>query len=188
MIQRLICVLALWVLLLPKVVLASPILQLTVGSDGRLNGATGVQIEGNFYDVRFVDATCAVVFDGCDITNFVFTTETAALAASRALLDLVLTDVPNVGNFDSVPTLTNGCIFPANCWILTPYAIMGDSFLVTQTLNDPSLTAGDGYFVHQPTGPGLSIIGYDAAADINGVVGSGNSGQVFPEILIKSAC
>src|SRR5262245_59974416 len=143
---------------------------LVVDANGILRGATGVLVNGSHYNVEFVDTTCTAAYGACDLGNFVFTTESAALAASKALLDYVLLDVPPLGNFDSNPTLTNGCFFPSNCWILTPYAILGDNFLVTQTYNQPDPNQPDGYFVHQPNGPGLSILGYDASADLNGVL------------------
>jgi hypothetical protein len=150
---------------------ASPIL--VVDMNGILMGATGVLVDGQSYDVEFVEGTCTEVFGVCDEAHFAFTTESTALAASRALLDVFL-DVPGLGNFDSDPMLTNGCFFPTNCWALTPYEIMGSNFLITQTLN--ASNEPDGYFVHQANGPGLSIFGgtatepiYDSSEDFNGV-------------------
>ena len=135
---------------------------------GGLLGATGVLVDGKFYDVDFVDGTCPDVFGVCDEAHFAFTTASTALAASKALLDQVLLDGP-LGNFDSNPMLTNGCFVTTSCWALTPYAIFGGSnFLVTQTANLPG-THPDGYSVHQPFGPGLPF-SYNSSDDENGVL------------------
>ena len=149
---------------------------ITVDASGILLGATGVTVSGQMYDVAFIDGTCADAYGVCDEAHFVFTTESAALAASWALLDQVFLD-GGLGNFDSDPTLTNGCFFPNNCWALTPYQIMGANFLITQTANIAVGQGPDGAFVHQPLGPGLSIADYDASNDINGV---SRSGRQFP--------
>lgn len=62
-----------------------------------------MEVDGNLYDVDFLDGTCVDLFDGCDEeTDFLFTTSNSALQASRALLDQVLLDSP-LGLFDSDP-------------------------------------------------------------------------------------
>ena len=43
---------------------AAPILE--VSSDGRLTGASGVEVGGALYHVAFKDGTCAGLFSGCD--------------------------------------------------------------------------------------------------------------------------
>jgi hypothetical protein len=71
---------------------------------GILTGATNVDVGGSFYDVVFVDGTCAAVFNGCDDpTDFIFPTSATAVAASQALIDQVFLDGP-LGQFDSNPT------------------------------------------------------------------------------------
>jgi len=56
-----------------------------VNGSGILTGATGVNVGGTFYNVEFVEGTCAALFDGCDSVNdFDFTMEADAVAASRA--------------------------------------------------------------------------------------------------------
>ena len=83
---------------------------LLVNGSGILTGATGVNVGGTFYNVEFVEGTCAALFDGCDSVNdFDFTMEADAVAASQALLDQVILDTAQ-GPFDSDPTLTFGCI------------------------------------------------------------------------------
>jgi hypothetical protein len=148
---------------------------LIVDANGILAGAIGVPVGGMLYNVEFVDGTCADAYDLCDTDHFAFTSASAALAASKALLDYVLLDVPGLGDFDSNPTLTHGCTLPqntaGNCWLLTPYSILGNNFLITQTANI-DLNQNDGYFVHtgDPNSPGISISGYDGSEDINGVL------------------
>jgi PEP-CTERM motif len=98
---------------------------LLVNGSGQLTGATGVDVGGTLYDVTFVDGTCASVFGGCDSSSdFQFTTQAAAAAASQALIDQVFLDGPD-GNFDTNYELTVGC--GANiygyCAALVPYTI-----------------------------------------------------------------
>ena len=156
-------------LLLPTSAQASAML--VVDANGILTGAAGVLVNGHLFDVGFVEGTCTEVFGVCAEAHFAFTTEATALAAAKALIDQVFLDVAGLGDFDSDPMLTLGCFFPANCWALTPYEIMGSNFLITQALNSAAGSGSpDGYFVHQPGGPGLEISGYDASSDINGVL------------------
>lgn len=105
---------------------------------GILTGATQVDVGGVFYDVTFIAGTCAAVFTGCDdpATDFTFTTQAAALAATQALLDQVLIDVPGLGNFDSIPSLTAGCTI-ATCNVVTPSGLSngGTSLLGAAAFN-----------------------------------------------------
>lgn len=39
---------------------------LIIDADGELSGATGVDIGGLLFDVRFVDGSCITVFGGCN--------------------------------------------------------------------------------------------------------------------------
>lgn len=90
-------------------------------SAGELTGALGVNVNGTFYDVEFVEGTCAALFSGCDSPDdFTFTTAPAAELASQALLDQVVLDGP-AGNFDSIPALTLGCE-ASTCSVRTPYS------------------------------------------------------------------
>ena len=56
---------------------------LIIDATGGLLGATGVLVDGKFYDVDFVDGTCPDVFGVCDEAHFAFTTANTALAASK---------------------------------------------------------------------------------------------------------
>jgi hypothetical protein len=56
-----------------------------------LDGATGVELNGSFYDVEFVDGTCVVLFSGCDSTSdFGFQSDVDAVAAAQVLINQVL--------------------------------------------------------------------------------------------------
>jgi len=117
---------------------ASPILTI-VG--GQLVGATGVNVDGKLYDVRFTDGTCVALFTGCDDPgDFAFTNEPAAEEASLSLLFQVLTDA--VGQFDSQPALTNGIDNPRYGYVLTPYS--ADSlFTWASAVQNHAITGGD---------------------------------------------
>lgn len=98
--------------------------QLVIENDN-LIGATGVDVNGALYDVEFLDGTCIDLFDGCtDVTDFVFQDLQSGNAASQALIDQVLLDVSE-GQFDSDPSLTEGCLAVYSqtsdlCYIFTP--------------------------------------------------------------------
>jgi hypothetical protein len=102
---------------------------------GILTGATNVSVGGSFYDVIFVDGTCAAVFDGCDDpADFIFPTSATAVAASQALLDQVFLDGP-LGHFDSNPNLTFGCSGTFVCQVLTPYLVSGTNMFAGDAQN-----------------------------------------------------
>jgi hypothetical protein len=106
-------------------------------SGGILTGATDVDVAGTFYDVAFIGGTCAAVFTGCDdpAADFAFTTQAAAAVASQALIDQVLLDVPGLGNFDSIPSLTSGCTLVIHCSVITPSGLSGIFLLGGVTVN-----------------------------------------------------
>lgn len=106
------------VLLTGPAAFATPTL-LTDGG-GQLTGANGVTVDGNLYDVSFVDGTCFDVFNGCTEDDFYFQDFDLALLGAQALLDQVLLDTA-LGNFDSIPSLTLGCESSSLCGIFTPY-------------------------------------------------------------------
>ena len=94
---------------------------------GKLRGAKGVQIEQQIYDVAFRDGSCIELFDGClnPQEDFSFSSLSDANLSTLALLELVLLDVPGLGNFDSTPALVSGCNHPPFCVIFTPYNVDG---------------------------------------------------------------
>lgn len=90
---------------------ANPILN----GDGKLIGATGVNVGGTVYDVTFLDGTCEIVFGSCDpSTKWDFFGMPAATVAAQALLDQVF-----VGTFDE-PFSTIGCGGPY-CQVQIPF-------------------------------------------------------------------
>jgi hypothetical protein len=90
-------------------------------SGTELIGASGVNVNGNDYSVRFVDGSCVSLFAECagsGTYGFTFTSSADALAASQALLDQVL-----LGELDDSPSRTSGCNESNLCMIYTPYGI-----------------------------------------------------------------
>jgi len=115
-----------WVLCLPVSAWA---LSLTVVG-GQLMGAKDVKVGTLFYDVSFVEGTCASLFNGCnDATDFTFTNGTEADLASWALINDVLLDVAGVGNFDTLPSLTNGITKDNHGYIMTPFGSTAPSII-----------------------------------------------------------
>ena len=92
---------------------------------GQLMGASGVDVGGTFYDVQFLDGTCIDLFNGCDDTSdFTFQTGASATLAGQALLDQVLVNSVAFGQFDDIPSLTNGCELDGGvCLSLVPWAL-----------------------------------------------------------------
>jgi len=94
-----------------------------VDSRGILLGANNVNVEGDLYDVRFVDGRCVAVFNGCDeVTDFLFTSILPATAASQALIDQVI-----IGTFRTRTDLIAGCGPDTGdilvCEIITPWGL-----------------------------------------------------------------
>jgi hypothetical protein len=126
---------------------AAPILIVDAG--GILQGATGVVVGSNTYDVSFVDGTCVARFSGCDqVTDFAFQTSGDADSAAQALMASVFVDGP-AGNFDSSPQLIGGCQGSSFCRALVPYDISGPNFIsrgasnfIVEANDSTSTTAG----------------------------------------------
>ena len=105
---------------------------LLIDNSGKLIGATDVQVEGVLYDVELVDGTCTSLFQGCDNpANFVFDTQSKAVAASQALFDQVLINLPAPDTFDDDPEKLRGCTNSGLCRVMTPYGFSND---LTQVL------------------------------------------------------
>lgn len=102
---------------------AAPILQ--IDASGQLYGATGVDVDGTFYDVQFLNGTCSELYNGCDeVSDFTFRTGPEAHRAAEALLSLVLLDGAG-GDFDSLPYLTKPCSNSEVCYLIIPYNYEG---------------------------------------------------------------
>lgn len=115
---------------------------LIVGADGKLTGATGVTVGASTFDVRFIDGTCAAVFDGCDqLADFDFITEADGIAAATALLDQVFID-GQAGLFDTMPQQTLGCT-ATTCAAFIPISPGPTSLRVHIASNT---SGGDGVF------------------------------------------
>ncbi|MEM6900279.1 MAG: hypothetical protein AAF583_10955 [Pseudomonadota bacterium] len=109
--------------------IAAPILDIDPLTETLL-GATGVEVQGRFFDVEFVDGTCFSLFSRCDeAEDFLFSDETSALAAAQALLDTVLIENLNtpslLDNFDRFPSRTNGIGSIPLGNLLIPFAVNG---------------------------------------------------------------
>jgi len=89
-------------------------------SNGVLQGATGVNVNGSLYSVTFVDGSCEALFGDCtQPAAFPFSYD-AAIAASQALLDQVLQDGTPGGDFLDFRARVSGCEDSAACNIFTP--------------------------------------------------------------------
>ena len=100
---------------------------LQINAAGKLTGASGIYVNGAFYDVIFRDGTCFALFNGCnEPSDFTFADTTAALAAADALQSQVFLDSA-AGAFDSQPFLTNGCESPTACTTDIPRDALNES-------------------------------------------------------------
>ena len=133
---------------------------------GQLMGASDVLVDGNLYDVQFLDGTCIDLYNGCDdVSDFTFQTEASAILASQALLDQVFVDGPE-GNFDSSPYLTAGCSHATVCHVNFPYDVnplLGSLSAGTASNRSASSTNNDSVSVG-PSNPvtfNSSYVGYN---------------------------
>lgn len=115
----------------------APAATLLVDDFGQLTGAEGVDVNGTLYDVTFADGTCAGLFGGCDnLADFAFDTETEAGDAAQALLDQVFIDGV-LGDFDGIPSLTQGCEAGDLCTVGIPFDLVGSLVLFAGVRNNP---------------------------------------------------
>jgi hypothetical protein len=105
----------------------------TVGVHSLL-GADNVEVNGLYFNVRFLDGSCIALFNGCDDPeDFLFGSNADALAASNSLLSQVFI---RGTSFDIFPQLTNGCGSQIGCDVITPFALFGtDRVSVWTVLN-----------------------------------------------------
>jgi hypothetical protein len=86
-----------------------------------LLGADNVEVNGSFYNVRFLDGTCIALFNGCDASeDFLFGTLEDAQAASESLLTQIF---PDESVFGFYPELTYGCSYLGVCKVYTVYSV-----------------------------------------------------------------
>ena len=107
---------------------ANASLMLNVDSNGQLLGASGLDIEGELFNVQFLEGRCFDLFNECnEPSDFVFNTFEEAQAAANFLADFVLLDGA-LGAFDSNTSLTNGCDSTILCSLLIPPPTSGFFF------------------------------------------------------------
>lgn len=104
---------------------------------GQLLGATGILVDGQLFNVSFVDGNCISIFAGCDeLSDFSFNSFEDADAAAAALLDQALLDTGS-GTFDSEPELTFGCDSEFWCVSNIPYGFApGGGVLIAGAFNE----------------------------------------------------
>ena len=118
---------------------ASPVLV-----DGKLRGASNVDVDGMLYDVEFVEGTCISVFDGCDSADdFAFGDLATATAASQALVDQVFLDRAE-GAFDTDASITYGCTNPGLGSVQSPYSLVDDDHIGVGIALNASTEVNDG--------------------------------------------
>lgn len=104
-------------LLITSTTEATPILN--INEDGKLTGASNVEIKGISYNVNFEMGFCSDLFAGCNSqSDFTFNSIEGANAASKALSDSVISPFHGEiiwGNFSGYG------------FILTPYEILPDT-------------------------------------------------------------
>jgi len=90
---------------------------------GELVGASGVVVDGETYDVEFLDGTCVDVFNGCDeASDFVFQTALLADMASQSLVDQVFGGSNAGSAYDLRPAFTRGIVGTFQGFIMTPFS------------------------------------------------------------------
>jgi hypothetical protein len=100
------------------------------GNVTSLLGADNVEVNGSFYNVRFLDGTCTALFNGCDdADDFVFNTSASAGAAANALMAQVFGSSSSA-NFYREPELTNGCTATTGCYLHIPWQTFNGVLLV----------------------------------------------------------
>jgi hypothetical protein len=99
----------------PRIASAAPIL---VIDHNQLLGVNNVDVNGQLFNVQFVEGSCVNLFSGCnDDSDFDFKTSDAAASAAQALIDQVF-----AGNLlDTNPELTFGCSDPGYCALFIPF-------------------------------------------------------------------
>lgn len=102
---------------------AAPIIQV---ENGALTGAQNVEVGGTLFNVAFMDGSCTTVFNECGATggnDFSFGSGDLASAASSALYFLI----QQAYFFDGASSLS-GCANFLNCYVDTPFAIVGGNY------------------------------------------------------------
>lgn len=80
-------------------------IQHVVDIHGKLLGATGIVLDGTAYNVEFLDGSCAELFGNCDSNN----DDQWDFIRIDWRLIWIIADEVLTGDFDTRPSLTNGC-------------------------------------------------------------------------------
>ena len=108
---------------------------------GQLLGASNVTVLGNLFNVSFRDGICSQHYPGCN--TFTFRDLPSAIAASNALLNDVLINMPPTQLFDSNPALTYGCIDSIFCVAMTPYGVQTKFTVLIVAAKNGDTATGD---------------------------------------------
>nr|WP_314445732.1 PEPxxWA-CTERM sorting domain-containing protein [uncultured Sphingomonas sp.] len=126
---------------------------LVINSDGKLTGATGVQVGSDLYNVSFTTGTCAGNFSGCDSSSdFTFKTSDDAFAAVSALASQVF-----AGIYDTNGGLTCSSRISPFCDVIVPYQVfvsgsVFEAFRNNDVEFDDFLYSGNSFPVDQALG------------------------------------
>ena len=136
----------------------TPLLQLQINSSGELTGATGVEVDGLFYNVSLKQGSCVELYAGCNPDDFPFQTESVAEDAANALIQNMFIDGPN-GNFATDLNKITGCNpGVVGCSILIPVPHYGG--------DTPGIVRGTCIIIHPPSALfGGEGCGFGAADD-----------------------
>lgn len=96
---------------------------LQISENGILTGATGVNVAGVLFDVKFRDGSCISLYSSCDKGSVFPGGYEGAEVASHALIEQVF-----VGQYLASPQLINGCTSTANCIVLTLAYVNSSSY------------------------------------------------------------
>ena len=90
---------------------------------GQAVGVTGLNVDGELYNVDFVDGSCVDIFSGCTTQSDLQFDNAGSFAAATALFNVF-----DGTTFDDSPSLmsgtnVDGCLAPAICQIFVPSQI-----------------------------------------------------------------
>ncbi len=135
---------------------------LQVDGNGKLTGALEVDVGGVLYDVAFKDGSFNNLYSG----TLFFNDAQTALLASQSLMNTVFIDGTQ-GNFDSNPILTAGCTENSECFVYTPFEIIGSDVRQAVAANR-SNEVDDSAFIDFFGGPWLTGVNGDTVNETLG--------------------
>ena len=112
------------------------------GNVTSLLGADNVEVNGLFYNVRFIDGSCIALFNDCDDpADFFFLSAHDSIRATEDLLAQVFNDRTIFGEF---PALTSGCEDVSFCNVFTPYELFNSNRVIGYAAVNRSFVHGGG--------------------------------------------